>query len=343
VARHNTEILQMVDTILTRLSVYASMAAKPSADDAPSVTLSVVIPMFNEGRGIDRLFADLEESLALAACSYEIICVNDGSRDDTLASLIAHRERNSAINIVSFSRNFGKDIALTAGLIYSRGAAVLPFDADLQDPPNLIPAMLARWREGYDIVNAVRRSRGDGLLKRIGATLFYQAYNAVADTKIPPDVGDFRLMDRRVVNCAERISGEDAVHEGPLRLGGISSDRDSVRPPEPPVRRHVLEPSPALQLCRRWHHRLQHGAFAHRDLYRRRSFSISDPLHGVFDHPRGVGRQRYPGLCVTDGDNAPIRWNAVYGAWHARGIHRPNLPGGKAPAPIHHRPYDRVR
>jgi polyisoprenyl-phosphate glycosyltransferase len=183
----------------------ASTARHPRAPRSSPVTLSVVIPMLNEAGGIDRLFARLEENLTLAGCSYEIICVNDGSRDDTLARLIAHRERNPAIKIVNLSRNFGKDIALTAGLNYCRGAAVLPFDADLQDPPDLIPVMLDRWRQGYDIVNAARASRGDGPWKRLAAKLFYRVYNAVADTKIPSQVGDFRLIDRRVVNVLKEF------------------------------------------------------------------------------------------------------------------------------------------
>jgi polyisoprenyl-phosphate glycosyltransferase len=190
----------MVEAALTEPVAEPSVVPRRRGGAAAPVTLSVVVPMFDEALGIDRLFAALEESLAPTACSYEIVCVDDGSRDETLARLIAHRERNPAIKIISLSRNFGKDIALTAGLNYCTGAAVLPFDADLQDPPELIPAMLARWREGYDIVNAVRRSRDDGLAKRLGAALFYRAYNAVADTRIPPEVGDFRLLDRRVVN-----------------------------------------------------------------------------------------------------------------------------------------------
>jgi glycosyltransferase involved in cell wall biosynthesis len=200
-----TEIEQMVEAVLTEPVAEPSAVPQPRGGVAAPATLSVVIPMFDEAHVIDRLFAELEENLALAGCSYEIICVNDGSQDETLARLTTHRERNPAIKIISLSRNFGKDIALTAGLSYCTGAAVLPFDADLQDPPELIPAMLARWREGYDIVNAVRRSRDDGQAKRLGAALFYRAYNAVADTNIPPEVGDFRLIDRRVVNILKEF------------------------------------------------------------------------------------------------------------------------------------------
>ena len=195
----------MVESIVDEPTDCSTMEPQLRGDEASPVTLSVIIPMFDEADGVDRLFAELEQFLALAECSYEIICVNDGSRDETLKRLIVHRRRNCAIKIINLSRNFGKDIALTAGMIYSCGSAVLPFDADLQDPPNLIPVMLERWREGYEIVNAVRRCREDGLLKRIGATLFYRLYNAIADMKIPPEVGDFRLIDRKVVNILKQF------------------------------------------------------------------------------------------------------------------------------------------
>jgi polyisoprenyl-phosphate glycosyltransferase len=195
----------MTDTTFARPADPTTVAAA-HRDAAAAVTLSLVIPMFNEADNLDRLFAELEQSLGGLDCSYEVVCVNDGSRDDTLARLYAHRRRNPAIKIVNLSRNFGKELALSAGLAYSRGAAVVPLDADLQDPPSLLPAMLARWREGYDVVNAVRATRsGDGFMKRLSARLFYKAYNRVADTKIPPEVGDFRLMDRKVIEVLNAL------------------------------------------------------------------------------------------------------------------------------------------
>lgn len=225
----------MVEAILNKFTDYSTIEPQPRGDEVSPVTLSVIIPMFDEADGIDRLFAELEQFLALAGCSYEIICVNDGSRDETLKRLIAHRKRNCAIKIVNLSRNFGKDIALTAGLIYSCGLAVLPFDADWQDPPNLIPVMLERWREGYEIVNAVRRCREDGLLKRIGATLFYRLYNAIADMKIPPEVGDFRLIDGKVVNILRQFPERTRFMKGLFAWVGfrqieISFDRPGRAP-----------------------------------------------------------------------------------------------------------------
>jgi glycosyltransferase involved in cell wall biosynthesis len=195
----------MIEANIHKLTDYSTMEPQARGHEVSPVTLSVIIPMFDEAESLDRLFAELEKFLALAGCSYEIICVNDGSRDETLHRLNAHRKRNCAIKIINLSRNFGKDIALTAGLIYSCGSAVLPFDADLQDPPDLIPVMIERWRDGYEIVNAVRRCREDGLLKRVGATLFYRLYNAIADMEIPPEVGDFRLIDRKVVDILKQF------------------------------------------------------------------------------------------------------------------------------------------
>src|ERR1700689_3087579 len=127
------------------------MPPEPRAEAGPATTLSVIVPMYNESRGIDSFFQALEAALDTAGCTYEIICINDGSTDDTLAALERHHGRNPRVKIVSFSRNFGKEFALSAGLKYCRGAAVVPIDAGLQDPPELIPAMLAKWREGFDI------------------------------------------------------------------------------------------------------------------------------------------------------------------------------------------------
>src|SRR5690554_411773 len=121
--------------------------------------ISIAIPMYNEAAGLDALFARLEQVLCSLGMDYEIVCVNDGSNDATLEGLLQHRERNGRIVIVDLSRNFGKDIALTAALDHCDGDAVVPMDADLQDPPEVIPEMVEKWREGYDMVIARRGSR----------------------------------------------------------------------------------------------------------------------------------------------------------------------------------------
>jgi glycosyltransferase involved in cell wall biosynthesis len=141
-----------------------------------------------------------------ATLDYEVVCVNDGSSDGSLQTLLVARLANSKIKIVDLSRNFGKEAALTAGLKYASGDAVIPLDADLQDPPELIPQMVAKWREGYDMVVAVRGDRrSDSLTKRSSAALFYQVMQRLSDIPVPAQAGDFRLIDRRVVEALKLL------------------------------------------------------------------------------------------------------------------------------------------
>lgn len=174
--------------------------------DGERVELSIVVPVHNEAAGLDNFFARLLPVLDRIALSYEIICVNDGSTDSSLERLLEIRERARSVKVLSLSRNFGKDIALSAGLDYSAGAAVIPIDADLQDPPELIEQMVAKWREGYDIVCATRiRREGESWLKRSSARLFYRVFDRITDIPIPHDTGDFRLLDRSVVDVIIRL------------------------------------------------------------------------------------------------------------------------------------------
>lgn len=172
----------------------------------PVPQLSIVVPCFNEADNIDELFARLERVLGGLDIEHEIVCVDDGSRDDTLERLSAHHRRNPRIKVIGLSRNFGKEIALTAGLDHASGLAVVPIDADLQDPPELIGEFVARWRQGYDVVYAMRRSRsGETFLKRATANGFYRVIQRMSEVPIPRDTGDFRLMDRRVVDALRRM------------------------------------------------------------------------------------------------------------------------------------------
>src|SRR5262249_44137109 len=123
-----------------------------------AVALSIVTPMYNEAPNLEPFFTHLVPLLEHLQLPYEIICVNDGSKDDTLTRLLEQQRRHAAIKVVNLSRNFGKEIALSAGLDYANGAAVVPLDADLQDPPEVIAELVAKWREGYDVVYATRRS-----------------------------------------------------------------------------------------------------------------------------------------------------------------------------------------
>ena len=170
-----------------------------------SVEISIIIPLYNESGGIEHLFARLIPVLQRLKTSYEIICINDGSQDDTLEKLLEFA-RDKAIKIINLSRNFGKEIALTAGIDYAKGAAVIPIDADLQDPPELIEQLINKWREGYDVVYATRRSRrGETWLKKISANAFYSTIGKMSHVPIPANTGDFRLLDRRVVEAVKKL------------------------------------------------------------------------------------------------------------------------------------------
>lgn len=171
-----------------------------------AVEISVVVPVFNESEGLDVFFREVISVLSGITDRFEILCVDDGSTDDTYARVFAMHARDSRVRIVRLSRNFGKENALSAGLDLAVGAAVIPIDADLQDPPEVIPQLVAKWREGYDVVLARRISRdGEGLFKRATAGAFYKLLSRISPTEIPANVGDFRLMDRRVVEALGQL------------------------------------------------------------------------------------------------------------------------------------------
>lgn len=178
--------------------------------------LTLIIPMYNEADGLDRLFERLLGVLRPLALEFEILCVDDGSRDATLAGLLAWRHREPAIKVIHFSRNFGKEAALSAGLDYAFGQAVIPMDADLQDPPELIPDLIQKWREeNVDVVLATRRERrGDTWWKKFTALGFYRVMNTICDTPIPPNTGDFRLMDQRVVAVLRQLPERNRFMKG---------------------------------------------------------------------------------------------------------------------------------
>ena len=177
-----------------------------AAPSAAAVEISIVVPVHNEAAGIEAFFAELLPVLEGLGTSWEVVCVNDGSTDATLEMLVGFHERTPAIKVVNLSRNFGKDVALSAGFDYASGAAVIPIDADLQDPPDLIVPMIAKWREGFDVVFATRARRaGDSWLKRLTARYFYEIFDRITDIPIPRDTGDYRLLDRRVVDVLVRL------------------------------------------------------------------------------------------------------------------------------------------
>lgn len=178
-------------------------------------TLSVIIPCYNEGENVPLLFARLIPALTALAVSFEVVCVNDGSRDDTLERLLAAQKSEPRLRVVDLSRNFGKEKALSAGLFHSRGQAVVPMDADLQHPPEAIADMLAQWREGWEVVFARRDARtGQGLSEKLFAKGFYWVFDHLSDVRLPREVGDFRLMDRKVVDTINRMPERSRFMKG---------------------------------------------------------------------------------------------------------------------------------
>lgn len=164
-------------------------------------TLTIIAPIFNEEQSLPELYRRVCEVMDASNETWELVLVDDGSRDRSRELIMELAARDSRIRPVIFARNFGHQIAVTAGLDYSRGKAVVIIDADLQDPPELILEMLAKWREGWEVVYAVRGQReGETWFKLFTASLFYRLIFRITDVKIPLDTGDFRLMDRKVVN-----------------------------------------------------------------------------------------------------------------------------------------------
>lgn len=171
--------------------------------NAGQVTLSLVVPVFNEEDSLDGFLLRIQQVFEREALiDLELVFVNDGSTDATLERLLQHQQRDSRLRIVDLSRNFGKEAALSAGLHTASGQIVVPIDVDLQDPPEVILQMIERWREGFEVVLGHRISRrSDTWAKQTSAHWFYRLHNRIAEQPLPEDVGDFRLMDRCVVDA----------------------------------------------------------------------------------------------------------------------------------------------
>jgi len=168
--------------------------------------ISLVVPCHNETENLPALYSRVKTVMEKTGKSWEMVCVNDGSKDDTLEQLLALHQKDPRIVVIDLSRNFAKEAALTAGLDHARGDCAIPLDADLQDPPELIPELLAKWQEGYDVVNAVRLSRdGESWLKRASAHAFYRIINRMSEVDISADTGDFRLLSRPVLDALKRL------------------------------------------------------------------------------------------------------------------------------------------
>lgn len=172
--------------------------------------LSIIIPVYNEAESIKEFHTKLIEILQDVSIKYEILYINDGSADST--RLILKSIAN--IKIINFSRNFGKEAALTAGLKHCVGDIVIPIDADFQDPPELINEMITKYKEGYDVVIATRKSREEGFVKKITAKIYYKLLSKFSNITIPQNTGDFRLISRKVVNAVLELKEKNRFMKG---------------------------------------------------------------------------------------------------------------------------------
>ncbi len=189
----------------------------------PAPVFSVVAPIYNEVGNIRELHRRVSEVMASTGETWELVMVNDGSTDgsaDVLREVYA--EDPEHVRVITFARNFGHQIAVTAGMDYAAGQAVVLIDADLQDPPEVIPEMIARWREGYEVVYAVRaQRRGESWFKLATASLFYRLIYRITDINIPLDTGDFRLMDRKVVEAVKAMREQHRFIRGMVSWVGF--------------------------------------------------------------------------------------------------------------------------
>lgn len=201
--------------------------------DSAQHLLSVVVPVFNEAEVLQEFYDRTSAALAaISGVDHEILFVDDGSRDESFRLMADLAERDPHVRVIRFSRNFGHQIAITAGLDHARGDCVAVIDSDLQDPPEVIERMVDKWREGYDVVYGVRKSReGERAIKLVTAHAFYRILGAITRVEIPPDVGDFRLMSRRAVDELNRLREKDRFVRGLVawigfRQTGVQYDRD---------------------------------------------------------------------------------------------------------------------
>ena len=170
-----------------------------------SPVFSVILPVFNESENLPDLYRRLSEVMRSLAEPYEIIFIDDGSRDDSVSKVLQFRQSDAAVKLLQLSRNFGQQVAFTAGLAFSSGRAVIAMDADLQDAPEIIPQFVGYWKEGYDVVYAIRQTREERLPMQVAYHLFYRIMKWYSDIDIPVDAGDFSLMDRKIVDTLNKL------------------------------------------------------------------------------------------------------------------------------------------
>ncbi len=174
---------------------------------AEAVDISIIVAMYNEEESLSYFFDNIKSVLKkITKYTFEIICIDDGSKDATYSMLQEYAKKDKNIKIIKFSRNFGKEYGMMAGLKYCTGKCAIPIDVDLQDPPELILDFISKWEEGYDMVYGIRNDRtSDTFIKRITASLFYKLYNLMTKSPIPYNAGDYRLIDRKIINTIKSL------------------------------------------------------------------------------------------------------------------------------------------
>lgn len=187
--------------------------------------LSVIVSMYNEEDSLSLFFKTINKTLSkLKKYTYEIICIDDGSKDKTYSLLEKYAKDDERIKVIKFSRNFGKEYGVMAGLKFCSGRCAIPMDVDLQDPPELILEFVKKWEEGYDMVYGIRSDRGsDTFLKRWTAKLFYKTYNLMTKSPIPYNAGDYRLIDRKVINAILSLKERNVFMKGIFGWTGFKS------------------------------------------------------------------------------------------------------------------------
>ena len=193
--------------------------------------ISVIIPMYNEELVIEECYKRLKENITkLKKYDYELIFINDGSKDKTLEKIKELAKQDTNLKIVSFSRNFGHQAAVTAGLKEVTGDAIVIIDADLQDPPESIPDMVKLWEAGNEVIYGKRKSRkGESYFKLFTAKMFYKTLNALSDVEIPQDTGDFRLVDRKVVDTINKLPEHNKFLRGLFSWVGYMKDKNDLQ------------------------------------------------------------------------------------------------------------------
>ena len=195
--------------------------------------ITYIFPIYNESGNIDLLYQTMQQLLQQKATDYdfELVFINDGSRDDSLQKLYALQQQDNRIAVINFARNFGHQLAVTAGLDYAHGDAVIIMDSDMQDPPSVSFELIEKWQQGFDVVYAQRRTRQDSLFKKMSASVFYWVLWKVAEITIPRNTGDFRLVDRKVVDTLKQFREHNRFLRGMVsyvgfRQAAVMFDRD---------------------------------------------------------------------------------------------------------------------